>query len=296
MSVATRDASVAIAARREASRRRLVHVVGRTLLYIVVLIGVVIFTFPFFWMVSASVKPAYDIMRLPPVWIPDHFEFANYLRPFQELPFGTFFENTAIITVLGMTGVVASSSIVAFAFARMRFPGRDPFFVAMLATIMLPYPVIMIPSYVLYTRLGFVNTFVPLLLPEFLGSPFVIFLLRQFMLTIPIEMDDAARIDGCGWFGLYWRIILPMSGPALGVAAIYAFTYHWNNFLEPLLYLNRVELFTVPLGMALLNSRYTIDFGATMAIATISLIPVLVVFFTAQRHFIQGLVISGVKG
>ncbi|HLH74209.1 MAG TPA: carbohydrate ABC transporter permease, partial [Chloroflexota bacterium] len=149
---------------------------------------------------------------------------------------------------------------------------------------------------VLYTRLGFVNTWVPLLLPEWLGSPFVIFLLRQYMLTIPVEMDDAARIDGCGWFGLFSQIVLPLSAPALGVAAIYSFTFHWNNFLEPLLYLNRTELFTVPLGMALLNSRYAIDFGGTMAIATISLIPVLVVFFTAQRHFIQGLVISGVKG
>jgi multiple sugar transport system permease protein len=295
MTVASRDVAVALAA-REASRRRILHAIGRFFLYVVVVIGAIIFTFPFFWMVSASVKPPYDVMKLPPVWIPDHLELSNYVRPFQELPFGTFFQNTVIITLLGMTGVIASSSSVAFAFARMRFPGRDPFFVAMLATIMLPYPVIMIPSYVLYTRLGFVNTFLPLLLPEWLASPFVVFLLRQYMMTIPIEMDDAARIDGCGWFGLFTRIILPLSAPALGVAAIYSFTFHWNNFLEPLLYLNHVELFTVPLGMALLNSRYTVDFGATMAIASISLIPVLVVFFTAQRHFIQGIVVSGVKG
>jgi multiple sugar transport system permease protein len=288
---------VAVPTRRGAlSRQRIAHAIARVLLYVVVVIGAIVFTFPFFWMVSASVKPGYQIMLIPPVWIPDTFEWANYVRPFQNLPFGLFFENTTIITILGMTGVVASSSIVAFAFARMRFPGRDPFFVAMLATIMLPYPVIMIPSYVLYTRLGFINTFLPLLLPEWLGSPFIIFLLRQYMMTIPLEMDDAARIDGCGWFSLFWRIILPLSGPALGVAAIYSFTYHWNNFLEPLLYLNRVELFTVPLGMALLSTRYTTDFGGMMAIATISLIPVLVVFFTAQRHFIQGIVISGVKG
>jgi multiple sugar transport system permease protein len=297
MSVATRDTALPTrAAGRGMSRERFVRGIGRAVLYLVVIVGAVVFTFPFFWMIDASVKPTYDVMKLPPVWIPDHLELGNYLRPFQELPFGTFFENTVIITLLGMTGVVASSSIVAFAFARMRFPGRDPFFVAMLATIMLPFPAIMIPSYVLYARLGLINTFLPLLIPEWLGSPFIIFLLRQYMLTIPLEMDDAARIDGCGWFGLFTRIILPMSGPALGVAAIYSFTYHWNNFLEPLLYLNHVELFTVPLGMALLNSRYTTDFGATMAIATISLIPVLIVFFTAQRHFIQGLVISGVKG
>ncbi|HEX5414322.1 MAG TPA: carbohydrate ABC transporter permease, partial [Chloroflexota bacterium] len=195
-----------------------------------------------------------------------------------------------------MSGVVASSSIVSFSFARMRWPGRDALFVAMLATIMLPYPVIMIPSYVLFTKLGWVNSFLPLVVPEWLGSPFIIFLMRQFMLTIPLEMDDAARIDGCSWFELFWRIILPLSAPALGVAAIYSFTFHWNDFLQPLLYLNRTELFTVQLGLAMLQNRYTTDFGAMMAVSTLSLIPVLIVFFTAQRHFIQGLVISGVKG
>jgi len=195
-----------------------------------------------------------------------------------------------------MTGVLISSSIAAFAFARMRFPLRDPFFVAMLATLMLPYPVTMIPTYVLFAKLGLINTFAPLIAPEWLGSPFIIFLLRQYMMTIPLEMDDAARIDGCGWFGIYRRIVLPMAAPALGVAAIYSFTFHWNDFIRPVIYLNQMDLFTVPLGMALLNSRYTTDFGGTMAIATLSLIPVLIVFFTAQRHFIQGIVVSGVKG
>jgi multiple sugar transport system permease protein len=283
-------------ARRALSRERAIRFVWRTLLYIIVVIGAIVFTFPFFWMVSASVKPGTEMLKMPPVWIPSSLEWSNYVRPFQNLPFATFYQNTVIITVLGMSGVLLSSSIVAFAFARMRFPGRDPFFIAMLATIMLPYPVIMIPSYVLYTKLGFINTFLPLIIPEWLGSPFIIFLMRQYMMTIPLEMDDAARMDGCGWFGLYTRIILPLSAPALGVAAIYSFTYHWNAFLEPLLYLNRVELFTVPLGMALLNSRYSTDFGGTMAMSTVSLIPVLIVFFLAQRHFIQGIVISGVKG
>jgi len=290
------DLNVAIPRRQVSAPVRLTHVAGRTILYLIIVAGVIVFTFPFLWMVSASVKPGYQILLVPPVWIPNTLEWANYVRPFQDLPFGLFFENTIIITVLGTTGVVASSSIVAFSFARMRFPGRDPFFIVMLATIMLPYPVIMIPSYVLFTKLGFINTFLPLIVPEWLGSPFIIFLIRQYMLTVPLEMDDAARIDGCGWFGLFWRIMLPLSGPALGVAAIYGFTYHWNDFLAPLLYLNRTELFTVQLGLALLQSRYTTDFGGMMAVSTISLIPVLIVFFTAQRHFIQGLVISGVKG
>jgi len=187
---AANTAAVSVPTRVDRARR-LTRGLWRTLLYVVVVAGVVVFTFPFFWMISASVKPQYQMMLMPPVWIPDRFEFANYTRPFANLPFLLFFENTTIITILGMTGVVASSSIVAFAFARMRFPGRDPFFVAMLATIMLPYPVIMIPSYVLFTKLGFINTFLPLLVPEFLGSPFIIFLVRQYMMTIPFEMDDA---------------------------------------------------------------------------------------------------------
>jgi multiple sugar transport system permease protein len=166
----------------------------------------------------------------------------------------------------------------------------------MLATLMLPFPVTMIPVYYIFAKAGLINTFLPLIIPEWLGSPFLIFLLRQYMMSIPLEMDDAARIDGCGWLGLFFRILLPLSAPALGVAAIYSFTFHWNNFIGPVIYLNRVELYTVPLGLALLNSRYSTDFGGMMAVATISLIPVLIVFFTAQRYFIQGIVISGVKG
>src|SRR5579883_1288447 len=220
---------------RSVAQRRVLRTIGRAILHLIAAIGAIIFAFPFFWMISSSVKPGYQIMLVPPVWIPDHIEWANYIRPFQNLPFGLFFQNTIIITILGMTGVLVSSSIVAFAFARMRFPGRDLIFIIMLATIMLPYPVIMIPSYVLFTRLGFINTFLPLIIPEWLGSPFVIFLLRQYMLTIPLEMDDAARIDGCGWFRLYSRIIVPLSWPVIGVAAIYSFTYHWNAFERPLI-------------------------------------------------------------
>ena len=269
---------------------------GRALLYAVIAFGAIVFAFPFVWMISTSVKPAYQVMLMPPVWIPERFEWVNYVRPFQELPFFLFFRNTIIVTLAGMTGVLLSSSIAAFSFSRMRFPFRDTFFVVMLATLMLPYPVTMIPTYVLFAKLRLINTFAPLVGPEWLGSPFVIFLLRQYMMTIPLEMDDAARIDGCSWFGLYWRIVVPLSTPALGVAAIYSFTFHWNDFIRPVIYLNQMDLFTVPLGMALLNNRYSVDFGGTMAIATLSLIPVLIVFFTAQRNFIQGIVVSGVKG
>jgi ABC-type glycerol-3-phosphate transport system permease component len=296
MSSARTERLVVPTSTRHSVQARALHAGGRTILYLVIAAGAIIFSFPFLWMISTALKPADQMLAMPPVWIPRALVFDNYIRPFQNLPFDVFFRNSAVITILGVFGAVASSSLVAFGFARLRWPGRDIFFVVMLATLMLPSPVTMIPRYYIFAKTGLINTFIPLILPDYLGSPFLIFLLRQYMLTIPLEYDDAARIDGCGWFGIFWRILVPMSFPALGVAAIYSFTFHWNDFINPIIYLTRVELFTVPLGLALMNSRYATDFGGMMAVASISLIPVLIVFFSAQRYFIQGLVISGVKG
>jgi multiple sugar transport system permease protein len=288
----------AVAARRvrPLTAERVGRFFWRGAIYVVTVVLAVIFTFPFFWMVSSSVKPAYEMMAMPPKWIPSEIVFDSYVRPFTNLPFLLFYRNTIVVTLLGMLGVLLSSSVVAFAFARMRWPGRDKFFVLMLATLMVPNHVTLIPTYVFYAKLDWINTFLPLLVPEWTGSPFIIFLMRQYMMTIPLEMDDAARIDGCGWFRLYSRIIVPLSWPVIGVAAIYSFTYHWNAFERPLIYLNRLELFTVPLGLAVLKGRYSTEFGSMMAMATVSVIPVLIVFFAAQRYFIQGLVVSGVKG
>lgn len=281
---------------RPVSREILVRWLGRALLYVAVILGTILFTFPFIWMIKSSVTPPDEVLLNPPKLLPSVVIWDNYTRPFANLPFATFYRNTVFVTLTGMIGVVLSSSIVAFAFARMRWPGRDKVFIVMIATLMLPAPVTFIPTYVVFAKLGWINTFLPLLAPEWTGSAFIIFLMRQYMMTIPLEMDDAARIDGCGWLQLFSRIMLPLSAPVLGVAAIYSFQYHWNAFERPLIYLTRLELFTVPLGMAMLNSRYATDFGALMAMATVSIIPVMCVFFVAQRYFIQGVVISGVKG
>lgn len=289
--------SAAVAGRSQpVSGARAWRLFWRTAIYVVTAVLAVVFTFPFFWMVSSSVKPPYEMMAMPPKWIPSAIVFDNYTRPFTNLPFLLFYRNTIFVTLMGMLGVLLSSSLVAFAFARMRWPGRDKLFIVMLATLMVPNHVTLIPTYVFYSRLDWINTFLPLLVPEWTGSPFIIFLMRQYMMTIPLEMDDAARIDGCGWFRLYSRIIVPLSWPVVGVAAIYSFTYHWNAFERPLIYLNRLELFTVPLGMAVLKGRYASEFGSMMAMATLSVLPVLIVFFLAQRYFIQGVVVSGVKG
>ena len=268
----------------------------RSLIYVVVLAGAVLYSLPFVWMLSTSVKPGYQVYKVPPEWIPEVWNWQNYWVPWENLPFATFYTNTIVITVSSIVGMLISSSLVAFAFARMRFRGRDPLFMVLLSTMMLPSQVTLIPIYVLWTKLGLVNTLWPLIVPSFFGGAFNIFLLRQYMMTIPLEYDDAARIDGASWFQIYFRVVLPMATPAMGVLAIFAFTAHWNEFLMPLIYLNDSNNYTVSLGLQLLNSRYVQEIQQTMAQTIIAIIPVIVVFFTAQRFYIQGIVISGVKG
>jgi multiple sugar transport system permease protein len=273
--------------------------VGRTILYTVLTIGALIFALPFIWMVSTSIKPGPEVYLIPPRWIPSTLEWQNFVEPWANQPFDIFYRNTITITVASIIGTLISASMAAFAFARLRFRGRNLLFLLVLSTLILPGQVTLVPLYILFTRMGLVNTLWPLILPHFfaaLGGAFNIFLLRQFMMTIPLEMDDAARLDGCSWFDLYWRIIIPLSAPALGVVAIFAFRYHWTEYFHPLIYLNTRENFTVSLGLQLLNSRYVTQVQQTMAMTLISVIPLLVVFFVAQARFIQGITVTGVKG
>ena len=269
---------------------------GRALVYFVVMFLGFFYMMPFFWMLSTSVKPGYEIFLIPPKWIPSVFSWENYWVPWDNLPFLRFYQNTVLITLISMIGTLLSASLVAFGFARMRFRGRDVLFLLVLATMMLPGQVTLIPTYVLWTQLGAVNTYWPLILPSFFGGAFNIFLLRQYMMTIPLEYDDAARIDGASWFQIYTRVVMPMSAPALGVIAIFSFNGHWTEYLGPLIYLNDYNLFTLSLGLQMLNSRYSVAIQQTMAQTIISIIPVLITFFAAQRFYIQGIVISGVKG
>jgi multiple sugar transport system permease protein len=284
-------------ARPRARRRTSVgRFLGRGLLYLIVALGAVMYAMPFVWMLSTSVKPSAQVYLVPPVWIPATFEWSNFGRPWQNLPFATFYKNTLIYTLTSVFGQVLSSSLVAFAFARMRFRGRGFLFILILSTIMLPNQVTLVPLYLLFTKLGWINTLLPLIVPNFFGGAFNIFLLRQYMMTIPLELDDAARIDGAGWFQIYWRIVMPMARPALGVVAVLSFTFHWNDYLYPLIYLNETKNFTVSLGLPLLNSRYITDIQATMAQSVIAVLPLIALFFIAQRYYIQGVVVSGVKG
>ncbi|MEZ4660603.1 MAG: carbohydrate ABC transporter permease [Caldilineaceae bacterium] len=272
------------------------RVLGRIALYLVIAVGAVIFILPLVWMISTSVKPDHLLYNIPIVWIPDEFDWQNYADGWRVLPFPTFYMNTLYITVVNIIGLVISSSLVAFGFARIRFWGRDIIFIILLMTMMLPTQVTLIPIYLFWSKLGLVNTFWPLIIPQWLTNAYNVFLLRQFFMSINTELDDAARIDGASWFRIYWNILMPLSKPALGVIAIQAFAWNWNNFFDPLIYLNEPKKYTIAIGLRLFQTQQSQKMAETMAMTLVALIPVLIVFYIAQAKFIQGIVLSGVKG
>jgi multiple sugar transport system permease protein len=283
------------------SRPRLLDVkktrlLQKAILFLIAAAGSMVFLIPFAWMFSTAGKPGDLVWQIPPVWIPPHYNWQNFIDSWAMLPFATFYMNTLKITLLTVAGVLVSSSLAGFAFARLRFPGRNMLFLIVLSTMMLPFHVTIIPQYMLFAKMGWVNTLKPLWVQWWFGDAFSIFLLRQFFMTIPFELDDAARIDGCSRFGVFLRIILPLAAPALAVVAIFEFTWSWNNFFSPLIYLNSIELFPVALGLRQFIQRAGNDLQFMMAQTVIFVIPVLVLFFFAQMKFIQGIVVTGVKG
>lgn len=264
--------------------------------YAVMLAGTVVLLIPFAWMLATSVKPLDEVYTYPIIWIPSRLVLENYLDVFQNVPFGRYLWNSTVLSVLGIIGNILGSSLAAFSFARLRFPGRTVFFVMMLSTMMVPVWVTMVPTFILFSRLKWLDTYLPILVPAFFAVPFFTFLLRQFFLGIPLEMEEAARIDGCSSLGVFLRIFLPLSVPALTTVAIFSFFFHWNDLLGPLIYLRTQLKFPVALGISSFQSEQYANFALMMAAATMALLPMLVVFFFAQRLFIQGVVITGVKG
>ena len=268
-----------------------------TFVYAVLVIGMVIVLMPFLWMVSTSLKTPAAVFKIPTEWIPNPIVWANYPNAMTILPFGRFILNTAQITALAVVGATLSGSLAAFAFARLRWRGRNFMFVLVLTTLMLPFQVIMIPQFILFRELKWLDTYLPLVVPAFFGgSAFNIFLLRQYFMTISPELDDAAIIDGCSRFGVYWRIILPLSKAALMTVVIFIVQNRWQSFLVPLIYLFDQKKYTLALGLRLFQDQYTTDWELMMAAATVTMIPVLLVFYFGQHYFIQGIVFTGVKG
>jgi multiple sugar transport system permease protein len=267
-----------------------------TIVYILLIVGGVFVSIPFVWMVSTSLKTLGQTFHFPPKWIPSPVVWSNYADVFDALPFFAYFRNTAVIAVLSVLGLLLSSSLAGYSFARLRWRGKSVLFMIVLSTMMLPAQVTMIPRFVLFRYLDWIDTYLPLIVPAWFGTAFQIFLLRQFFQTIPHEMDEAARMDGCSTLGIYWRIILPLSKPALMTGALFAFQYRWNQFLEPLIYLNTHSKFTLALGLRLFQSSYSTNWNLLMAASTMAMLPVLLAFYFGQRRFIQGVVITGVKG
>ena len=252
-------------------------------------------------MLSTSLKVEQQVYLFPPIWIPNPLAWENYrISLIDILPFTRFFLNTIYVTVTATVGAVISSSMVAFAFARLRWPGRDKIFLLVLATMMVPTYSTIVPRFILFRNLDWIDTFWPLIVPLwFGGSAFFIFLMRQFYMTIPIDLDEAAGIDGCSEFRIWWSIILPLSRPALATITILSFMARWNDFFDPLIFLNTMENFTVALGLNMFRAAiefYGVKYHWLMAASVTVLLPGLIIFFFFQKTFVQGVVMSGIKG
>jgi multiple sugar transport system permease protein len=283
--------------------RRSKFQLGRILLYALVVFLCILFGFPLFWTLMSSLKTPADLFTYPPIWIPADPQWINYysITAIPRIPITTWALNSLIVVVLGTTGIVITASLVAYSFARFEYRGRNLLFIITLATLMIPAQVTLIPQFVLFHRLGWINTLLPLWVPLwFGGSGFAIFLMRQFFLSLPKDLDEAALIDGAGYFRIFWSILLPLCKPVLATLGIISIIELWSDFLGPLIYLNSPEKFTVSVGLQFFNT--VPDIGGQpmqhllMAACVLSMIPIILIFFLGQRFFVQGIVMSGIKG
>jgi multiple sugar transport system permease protein len=273
-----------------------VRIVNYLLLYTVVIIGLLIFCIPVYFMVTTSVKAEAEVFALPIHWIPREFKPENYPDAFATAPFGRYFYNSVVVALATVASTLFFSALAGYGFAKFNFPGKNLAFLFVLSTMMIPFQILLIPLYVVVYNLGWTNNYAGLIVPGAL-SAFGVFLMRQFCLTLPEELLDAARIDGCGETGIFWRIVLPLLKPALASLAIITFLGSWNNFLWPLIVVNKSNLFTLPVGMTVFSQPMRAPYWTfIMAVSTVATVPVVIVFIALQKYFIQGVVISGMKG
>jgi multiple sugar transport system permease protein len=262
---------------------------------LLVVVGLTFFL-PFFWLISTSLKNDTQLFHFPPIWIPWPLKWSNYPKALAYIPFFTYVKNTLVISFLNVLGTVISCSLVAYSFARIPWKGRNFFFIVLLSTMMIPYQVTLIPVLIIFKHLGWVGSIKPLVVPAFFGSAFFIFLLRQFFMSIPMELSDAARIDGCSEFGIYWRVMLPLSRPAMATVMLFTFIGAWNDFLGPLIYLSDESQYTLSLGLQQFLSQHGAEWSLLMAASTVMILPIIILFFFTQRTFIQGIALTGIKG
>lgn len=265
-------------------------------LYAFLVVLAVLFILPIFYLFMGSFKAESELFRQPFKWLPDKFQFGNYVNMFSSIPFFKYLRNTMIIVICNIAGSLISCSLVAYGFSRLRWPGRDKVFILVLVTMILPYQVTLVPLFLMFTKMKWIGTFLPLTVTCFFGNPFFIFLLRQFFTGIPQDISEAARIDGAGEFTIFSKLVLPMAKPALTTVAIFAFIRSWNDFLGPLVFLGKDELYTLSLAASMLKSNLDPNWSLLLALGAVMVLPVLILFFIMQKYFIQGIAMSGIKG
>ena len=269
---------------------------NNALAYIVMTALALVFMIPIIWMLSTSLKARWEIFTWPPQWFPQTLHWENYVDAFAKYPLGRFMANTGVLVVANVIGELLAVPLIAYGFARLRFPAKNTLFIVMLGTMMIPGHVKLIPLFTIYHRLGMIDTYWPLILPAFFGNPFFIFLMVQYIKTIPRDLDEAARIDGAGTWTILYKIILHLCKPPLTIVIVYTFWWTWNEFLHPLIYLNTFESFPIQVGLAFFKGRYGVEWNLFMAATLVSILPVLILYFFVQKQLIGGIASVGLKG
>lgn len=285
---------------QSASLRR---AIGRGFLYVIAIVSSAIFMFPFVWTVLSSLKRSAELFLFPPTWLPESPQFSNYPKVFEIVSWSAWTWNSTLVASLATLGSVLTAALVGYSFARFRYPGRNPLFMLTLSTMMLPVEVTLIPLYLLFAKIGWMDSYKPLIVPSFFGGgAFLIFLMRQFFLSIPIDLDEAARIDGAGYLRIFWQILMPLSVPVTATAAVLTFMAEWNSFLHPFIFLNTKTKYTLAVGIRYFQSVAVVTddtepkYHLLMAASVMMTLPIILLFFLAQRYLVQGIVMSGIKG
>jgi ABC-type glycerol-3-phosphate transport system permease component len=272
------------------------RIAGKVLAYAVMTAIAFVVMIPLLWMLSTSLKQRWEIFAYPPQWIPATPYWENYVEAFTRYPLGLFMLNSLLLVLGNLAGELFSVPLVAYGFARLRFPGRNFLFLVMLGTMMIPVHSKLIPLFYLYSRIGWIDTWLPLIVPAFFAGPFFVFLLVQYIKTLPRDLDEAARMDGAGTWTILYRILLPLCKPPLAILVVYTFWWTWNDFLLPLIFLNTFEKFPIQVGLSFFRGRYSVEWNLFMAATLVSTLPVLILYFFAQKHLIGGVASVGIKG
>ena len=293
--MATGEAAKRARGGRLPSKRRN-ELIAHALSHVILIVGSLSMILPLGWMILTSLKSEFEVFLYPPRWMPRALLWENYKRAFEIMPFALFTLNSTKLAVLNTLGVTLSCSVAGFSFARLQFPGRDKLFMGLLATMMIPGAVTVVPVYIIFARLGWIDSHLPLWVPSFLGGAWGVFFVRQFFLTLPQDLFDAAEIDGCSPSSTFWRIALPLSKPVLATLGLFTFMGSWNNLMGPLIYLNTLDKMTLPIGLTFFRGMYQTDWPGLMAGSVVTIMPILIAFLFTQRYFVQGIVLTGLKG